>query len=388
MADTAVAPSMADSIRAAYKEVAGKEPNDAADAETAVPAESVEAVDDRPAPAETAEAVAERARDKAGRFAAAETAGDKHRETLTLKGKPDAAKEQERKAPGQDPSKEVAKDVVGDRPGSQPAGDNARAVQAHAAPPTHWTGTAKIDWNKIPAGLRESIAKDYEQIAPMREVAPVLQQYAPLIQQRYGGNLSQGIGSVLQLYQNAVNDPIAFARDFCQQWRIDPQKLGISPVQANGQEQQADDPYGQRFQQIETALQQIAQQPVLHQQRQIQSDIQSFQTAMKPDGSVEHPYFNDVRAHMAALMQTPGGPTSLKDAYDQACWANPNVRVAILKEQETAKEAERRQAIARAQGAAVSVSGAPGVNGAQPRAAQSVSDELRSVMRAAKGGRA
>jgi hypothetical protein len=388
MAETAVAPSMSDSIRAAMKEVAEKEPIE----NTPEPVEEAPAAE----PAESAEAAestaAERARDKAGRFAATETAADKHRETLTLKGKPDAAKEQERAEaaaktvnPGQSGlGKQGAEGNIPQQPGANRAGDQS----APAGPPQHWTGTAKIDWNKIPGALRESIAKDYEAIAPMRDLAPVLQQYAPLIQQRYGGNLSQGMGSVLQLYQNAVNDPIAFARDFCQQWRIDPQKLGGSPVQANGQEQQADDPYGQRFQQIETALQQIAQQPVLHQQRQIQSDIQSFQTAMKPDGSVEHPYFNDVRAHMAALMQTPGGPTNLKEAYDQACWANPGVRTAMLKEQQASQEAERRQAIARAQGAAVSVSGAPGVNGAQPLAAQSVSDTLRAAMRAAKGGRA
>lgn len=387
MAEAATAPSMADSIRAAMKEVTEKEPAEP------IANEPVEETPAEPAPSsEAAESTAaERARDKAGRFAAAETAGDKHRETLTLKGKPDATKEQERKE-GQPAAAVQAKAPGVVDPGAK-VGDvqHQPGTQSHAGPPTHWTGTAKIDWNKIPAGLRESIAKDYEQIAPMRELAPVLQQYGPLLQQRYGGNLSQAMGSVLQLYQNAVNDPIAFARDFCQQWRIDPQTIGGvgQPVQGpQAQEQLQDDPYGQRFQRIETALQQIAQQPVIHQQRQIQSDIQQFQTAMKPDGSVEHPYFNDVRAHMAALMQTPGGPTTLKEAYDQACWANPNVRVAILKEQESAKEAERRQAIARAQGAAVSVSGAPGVNGAQPQAAQSVSDTLRTVYRAAKGGRA
>lgn len=415
MAETAVAPSMADSIRAAYKEVAEKEPNHedsagnaGADGGGGDQNASQSAGEHESRGAE--QSAAERARDQAGRFAKAETAADKQRETLTLKPKeaPNAAKEQERKASGQGAAPQAVNPqggqsvVQGNAQGTQPNG--AGQSPSHAGPPPHWNGSAKIDWNKIPGSLRESIAKDYEAVGKAQTLTNVLAPWEQRFTQEFGGT-DRALASILSTYQQARQQPGAFARDFianvsngrpldflrelAQSFGIDPQMIaGIgTPVQAHGQEQ-PNDPYAQRFQQIETALQQIAQQPVIQAQHQIQSDIQSFQTALKPDGSVEHPYFNDVRAHMAALMRTPGGPATLKEAYDQACWANPNVRAAILKEQEAAKEAERKQAIARAQGAAVSVSGAPGVNGAQPLAAQSVSDTLRNVYRAAKGGRA
>jgi hypothetical protein len=246
-------------------------------------------------------------------------------------------------------------------------------------PPPHWNGTAKIDWNKIPAPLRESIAKDYEAIAPMRELAPVLQQYTPLLQQRYGGNIAQGVGAVMQLYSNAIGKPVDFIRDFCQQFNIDPQTLGGTgqPVQGQQVQEQPDrDPYAPRFQQIETALQHLAQQPVIHQQNQIQSDIQKFQTAIKPDGSVEHPYFNDVRAHMASLMQTPGGPTSLNDAYEQACWAVPAIRAELQREATAKATDQRKQAVAKAQLAGGSITGSPGVARAETHVSQSVRADL------------
>jgi hypothetical protein len=374
MAETAVSTSMADSIRAAYKEVAEKEPVD----DVAEPVEETPQAEPQESPEAAESTAAERARDKAGRFAPAETAADKQRETLKLKEKPVAAKEPERSP-------------------EKPAQQAVPAAQepAKVAPPAHWNGSAKIDWNKIPSSLRESIAKDYEAVGKAQSLTAVLAPLEERFQREFGGT-DRALSSILQYWQFARQDPLAFVKNFMQESRIDPQQLvsgvgnGLQPVQAIGQEQQggpASD-FQQWRQQVDTALQHIAQQPVIQAQNQIQSSIQQFQTALKPDGSVEHPYFNDVKTHMGALMSAPNGPTTLKEAYDQACWANPTVRASLMREQQAAQEAERKQAIARAQGAAVSVSGAPGVNGAQPLAAQSVSDTLRNVMRAAKGGRA
>lgn len=378
------APSMADSIRAAMKEVSGKAEEEAPNEGQAGGGEGSQPEAGEGAGESEAQA---RARDERGRFAAGDDkapkvdGADKPRPTLTLKEKPNAAAQPERPE-GQ----------------TTPQAPIRQPEAKHVSPPPHWNGSAKIDWNKIPGSLRESIAKDYEEVGKVQALNTVLAPHAEVFAREFGGT-DRALTQILGTWGYARSQPLAFVREFMQRYGIDPQSLGgvAQPVQGQPQEQLENDPYAPRFQRIETALQQIAQQPVLQQQHQINSDLQTFQTALKPDGSVAHPYYNDVRGHMAALMQTPaitevlqskGGAAALKEAYDQACWANPSVRDAILKERQAAQETERRQAIERAQSAAVSVSGAPGVNGAQPLAAQSVSDTLRSVYRAAKGGRA
>jgi len=364
--------SMADDIRAAMAEVSEKV--EETPVEPVVQEPTAE-----PAPVETEAAKAERLRDEAGRFAK----GEEKRETLKLKPKetPNAPKEPERKA--QEPANQAS------------AAQAPKPEATQVSPPPHWKGGAKVDWNKLPATVRESIAEDHKHVAAVMPIKQAVAQYEERFQREFGGT-DRALGTILGAWQFARQSPVEFAKQFVQQYNIDPHALvagnpGQQPVQGLSQEQQLDPalaPIMERLQRAETALQQFAQQPVLQQQRQIETDIQKFQTAMKPDGSVAHPHFNDVKAHMGALMTTPGGPQSLDEAYEQACWANPQVRASLIAAHQASQESERRAAIARAQGAAVSVSGAPGVNGAHRAPMQSVSDELRAVMAEAKGGRA
>lgn len=82
----------------------------------------------------------------------------------------------------------------------------------------------------------------------------------------------------------------------------------------------------------------------------------------------KHLYWEDVKEDVAALL-AQGRATDLGDAYDKACWANPEIRGLLLKEQqaEQARATEQAQAKAKARAAAQaagSVTGAPGAGGA------------------------
>lgn len=88
-------------------------------------------------------------------------------------------------------------------------------------------------------------------------------------------------------------------------------------------------------------------------------------------------HFAAVRTHMGALMQANQElrqvnpdvkELTLEAAYDQACWANPDIRSQLLQEQQQRAEAERKakaaEAARKARTASVSLNGAPVDSGA------------------------
>lgn len=399
---------LADAIGAAYDE-ASKEPSDAG--QGGAP-ERIEPEADKGTGADEA---AQRARDDAGRFAKTEEkpavaeksakvdGKDKPREKLTLKpGAKDAAKEQERAEGQQAAAAEVAEsaakattDAV-DKPGS--------AIPA-ALPPAHWNGQAKIDWQKLPAGVKETLTQEYAAVAKLRELGPAIDHFAPALMQRFG-NVTHGVGSILNTWASAVQNPVDFARQFCQQYNIDPQTLvagGTSQVHGTGNgfaEQQAADPVTQELQRINAELQQLRQQPLIAQQQQqshqINTDIQSFAAAVSTDGNLAHPYFNDVREHMGALMQTSeftnlvqskGGPAALNEAYDRAVYANPQIRQNLMAQNEQRQAMERKRAAETAKNASVSIAGAPGGNRQGLPSNETIDQTLRRVFDDAYSGR-
>jgi len=99
----------------------------------------------------------------------------------------------------------------------------------------------------------------------------------------------------------------------------------------------------QKVSQLEGTLQQRQQQEIAQANRSIQTEIEKF--ASDPVNK----HFETVRLHMSSLI-SGGQATDLKDAYDQAVWANPTTRAAVLAEQQKvereaadkkAKEAKR-----------------------------------------------
>lgn len=409
---------LAKAIGAAYDEVS-KETPDAGEASTT---ERVEPQVDKGTGADETTAE-QRARDDAGRFAKADKADgkDKPRETLTLKKgeKVDAKAQPERaQAQSKDAAAKDALPVSGkhdaNQPGSgtangnavQPADQNQSQQVQPVQPPEHWKGGAKVDWNKLPAAVRDSIFEDHKALAPLRGLTPALDHFAPQLTQRFG-DVTRGVGAILNTWSNATSTQegaIAFLRDFCQQYRIDPQNLvagNTSQVHAdNGAEQQAVDQGDPRFQRIEAQLQALAQQPLIAQQQfqqhQIQTDIQSFASSVAQDGSLAHPYFNDVREHMGALMQTreftnlvqtKGGPAALNEAYDRAVYANPQIRQNLLAQNEQRQVQERKRAAETAKAAGVSIAGAPGGSGNRMPQNETIAQSLNAAYDAVTSGR-
>jgi len=92
----------------------------------------------------------------------------------------------------------------------------------------------------------------------------------------------------------------------------------------------------QRLQQLETALQNQTQQGAQREQQELNSTIAAFAADPK------HSHFESVKGHMSALLQA-GQAKDLADAYEQAVYANPTTRAAMLQQQIAAQREEAAQ---------------------------------------------
>jgi len=97
--------------------------------------------------------------------------------------------------------------------------------------------------------------------------------------------------------------------------------------------------YQEQNQRLQNQLQHIETQAQQREYESLHSEIASFQA------DPAHSHFEAVRGHMVALLQA-NQAKDLKDAYEQAIYANPVTRAAVLQQR---AEADRTEAAKRAQ---------------------------------------
>lgn len=240
---------------------------------------------------------------------------------------------------------------------AQPQAASVPAVAAIPAP-TNWKGAGKIEWANLPKDIQQQISEDYANVS---KTQAELQQFksaiddgrAQVLAANYG-SVSQGLQNLFALSDFASKNPTGFTLWFAQQRGIDLTQLVQGAGQGQQQQGQADasHPLMARISQLETQLQQFSQQQTQSQSSVLQSEIDRF--ASDP----AHPYFNDVRPEMAALMNQ-GSAKTLGEAYEMAVWAKPNIRNSLLEtERKKAFEANAAKVV-QASNAAVSITGSP-----------------------------
>lgn len=138
------------------------------------------------------------------------------------------------------------------------------------------------------------------------------------------------------------------------------QSYGVDLAQQIPQADQQVFTLQQRLQQLETALQNQTQQGAQREQQELNSTIAAFAADPK------HSHFESVKGHMSALLQA-GQAKDLADAYEQAVYANPTTRAAMLQQQIAAQREEAAQkAKAAKEAASVNVARRPSMPVTQP----------------------
>lgn len=256
---------------------------------------------------------------------------------------------------------------TGALPAATPApapGETSVALKA----PQSWKPAARESWGKLPPAVQQEVdRREKEMQAGLREAAEKSKRGDALSQviapfenhiRRKGGDPAQAVQSMLQFRHTLETGTekeraTAIAQAF--------QFAGVSEdalVEAitgqrgqGGQGQSGPvDPRSIAAQVRQELMQEFQQQG---QQRQFSKATQELST-----WSQDKEFFEDVRPAMEGLIRA-GVARGYQDAYDRACWANPEVR-GILQQREAATAATSQvEATQRARAASSSVKSQP-----------------------------
>jgi len=294
---------------------------------------------------------------------------------------------QDERVRGPDGKFAKAPETVQDTPQEQP-----ETPQESIRPPAAWSASAKAMFQTLdPVVQAEVVKRERDMDKGLQERATQLKRYEPVesvlapIRDRLalaGTDDATYLRSLVAADEMLRTNPQDALRQIAQMYGI---PFG---AQAQGQPQAQPDPASFSGLNIQTHVQQAVAQAVQQQTEQAQraqtlSQIEAF--ANDPNNL----YFENVRPIMSGLLQS-GKATDLATAYEQAIWADPEIRPILLREQAKAEEAKRTEAIklkaAQAKNASGSVAGSGGhgspVTTSNPTS--TIEDDVRAAMAAAE----
>ena len=323
---------------------------------------------DTPAPEqeETAEQKAERARDEKGRFAA------KVDDPAKVEAKPAA-----------DP-------VVAPKAEAVVAAVDPVIADTTLRPPPGWSPAAKVAFAALPAEVQQSVAKREDEVnkgfAKLAEYKP-LERFMEQARQS-GTTLDRALENYTGIERALRSDFVGGIANLCQRQGVDPVALanvilarnGVTPTQqgeagaapqANQNAQRVDlSPVMQKISALENYIQQ-------QQSQGVQSEIQRFASDAK------NTFFDNVKEQMGHLINA-GVADDLADAYDRACWANPEIRSLLIKQQSApSDQSAAAKAATQARQAAKSITGSPIAGASKGGPASSIEDEVRAAFESA-----
>lgn len=313
-------------------------------------------------------------------------------ETVAPDAKPADAKPADAKADTPAPDK-TEKPADGERPrgpdgkflklekteADKPAEGAAKPADAQAQQtpavvdlaPSTWTPAAKAEYAKLPEVVRNEIKKregDMQKgIAQYKSAAEqgsrLMAEFQPYMQmiQSEGGTPEKAVRSLLNTaYQLRTGTPQqrgALVMQIIKQYGADMsaytlQSGGVQAEQQQGAAQGIDQnalasmvqsalaPHLQKIEQVSSRFQTAEQQQAQAQQQQIDGQIEAFRSAADEKGQPRHPYFDNVRTLMAAIIENGNAP-DMETAYVMACRADPEVSKVLDAAQRQQDEAAR-----------------------------------------------
>jgi len=207
----------------------------------------------------------------------------------------------------------------------------------------------------------------YKQMAPLAEAGSRFTQIAEQYKENYkqfGITGEQAIGELFKMDNDLKNAPPAVKFE---------KFMGLARYYGIDLNQQFAPEVAQMQQKMYELEQQNKQFLEGQQTREMQAVTSEIQKFVEAPG---HEHFDKVRMHMKALIDG-GQANDLQDAYDQAVYANPETRKALLEQQTRA--AQEQANAHRAKSAAVSVKGSSPASGMASQPKNSLRDEISAA---------
>lgn len=249
------------------------------------------------------------------------------------------------------------------------------------APPAAWSPAAKAAFDALPPVVKSEIAKreadwntgtaqrnqDAERLNRLHQVlAPYGQRF-----QLAGINEAQAVQQLLTASDYLQNDPVNALIYLARTHGVDPRQFAQVFAGAQGQQPQVPREVQQLYGEVQALKQNLDQERQAARNAQYQQMLDQVATFSQDS---RHPYFENVREPMAALIET-GGASDLEDAYEKATWGHAEIRPLLIQQQleeqqRAALEAAKAKA-AQARHASGSITGSPspgavsGLNGSK-----------------------
>lgn len=272
---------------------------------------------------------------------------------------------------------EAAKPNAGEKPatpekidtGSKPSG-----------PPPGWSVESKAFFNSLPADhpLRQDVEKRELEVSSgfkkysdidkrYQEIEQSIAPFRSVYQQHGLKSDAEAISRLLEWEAGIRGNPVEGIRQIAQKFGVNLSQFAQQPSQGAEQGQEIPEhlrPVLNEFGQLKQTVNSMLSAQQQTEQRRVASELETF--------AKDKPHFETVRVAMGQLMQA-GMAKDISDAYDQAVWANRDLREQLQREQDESRQAEfiktQTEAANKARLAAVSPAprarqGAPMANGA------------------------
>lgn len=222
-------------------------------------------------------------------------------------------------------------------------------------PPSTWTAKGKSLWSTLPPDIKkeikkregdaaEGIRKFKESSAFGERISKAVTPYQPFLRQR-------GV-EVEAVVENALNLAYSLSSGTPQEKGVIIRRIAQQYGADLSAADQKPDPLDQKLAPLLNEIQELKRERLnsqtlskQQQDSQLVQTIDSFASETDDTGQLAHPYFDNVRDLMAALLDS-GSASTLKDAYALAVETHPQTRD-IIRATNAQKESERKAAEAR-----------------------------------------
>lgn len=278
------------------------------------------------------------------------------------------------KAEGAEASDTPAPITDADEPQGKPE-EQSRALEA----PKGWSADAKAKWATLDPSIQAEVMRREQDMDNggrqwSDEKRTYEQTLAPLADfgQKYGLDKGTALNRLLEWQRALEENPRDAILQLAQASGVDLANPS-NPQQPQGRP----DPY---VAQLHQTVSQIQQTLTAREEQEIKSQIDAFKSAPG------HDYFDKVRGQMGVLMNANPSLT-MEEAYQDAIWANKDVRAELLKQQSATADQKGKEAAQAAKSKAAAGVRGSGPTGAAPAAKKDYGDDTRALVADAYYGR-
>lgn len=289
-----------------------------------------------------------------------ETGGEREPKKLSLRDQINKSVETVREAENRDPStgkftpkkdagaKEVVAAALSKETPATETNVQPDTASKPAGPPSGWSKEAQALWDTLPPAVKADavrreaeVAKGFneyrEKTAQLTEIEQAIAPVRHILQQKGITTSAQAVTRLLQWENMIRSNPHQAIPQLARQYGVDLSTLAQGSSEAPSS----------AAQEIPAHL-----RPVLDQFGQVAQDVTNLKSELQRSReekvsqeltafAKDKPHFEKVRVRMGQMIAAGAvAPTDLDGAYQQAIWADPDIRASLLKEQEEKTKAD------------------------------------------------